>query len=167
MILSCRLLWLALLTAAWSFKSDAKTFTANSPPLPAIMPLTSQSLLTKSRLATHTYLKNPSSIRHFHPTNTNMVVRCFFECTWHGPEVEIDSKGNVTKVGAEKGRLPLTSNPFQTPSRLLLHFIEEPLSYSSSPLFQFSQAIADVRLLYRPARSHQLRALRRRRPQDS
>jgi peptidylprolyl isomerase len=65
------------------------------------MPLTSQSLLTKSRLATHTYLKNPPSIRYFHPTNTNMVVRCFFDCTWAGPEVEIDSKGNLTKVGKE------------------------------------------------------------------
>lgn len=66
------------------------------------MPLTSQSLLTKSRLATHTYLKNPLSIRYFHPTNTNMVVRCFFDCTWTGPEVEVDSKGNVTKTGAVK-----------------------------------------------------------------
>ena len=76
------------------------------------MPLTSQSLLTKSRLATHTYLKNPLSIRYFHPTNTNMVVRCFFDCTWTGPEVEVDSKGNVTKTGAVKGKLPLTSNSF-------------------------------------------------------
>jgi len=76
------------------------------------MPLTSQSLLTQSRLATRTYLKNPSSIRYFHPTNTNMVIRCFFDCTWSGPEVEIDSKGNVTKTGEVKGKLPLTSNPF-------------------------------------------------------
>ena len=117
MILSC-LSWLALLTAAWSFKSDAKTFTANSPPHPAIMPLTSQSLLTKSRLATHTYLKNPLSIRYFHPTNTNMVVRCFFDCTWTGPEVEIDSKGNVTKTGAVKGKLPLASNSFPVSTAL-------------------------------------------------
>jgi peptidylprolyl isomerase len=66
------------------------------------MPLISQALLTKSRLATHTYLKHPSSIRYFHPTNINMGVRCFFDCTWTGPEVEIDSKGDVTKVGAVK-----------------------------------------------------------------
>ena len=162
MILSCRLLWLAD-----GFKSDAKTFTANSPAHPAIMPLTSQSLLTKSRLATHTYLKNPSSIRNFHPTNTNMVVRCFFDITWAGPEVEIDSRGDVTKVGETKRKLPLTSSPFpKIPSQLLLHFIEEPLSYPSSHL-QFSQAIADIYLLYRTTRSHQLRDLRRRRPQDS
>ncbi|OCK98787.1 cyclophilin 1 short isoform [Cenococcum geophilum 1.58] len=31
-----------------------------------------------------------------------MVIRCFFDCTWSGPEVEIDSKGNVTKTGEVK-----------------------------------------------------------------
>lgn len=31
-----------------------------------------------------------------------MVVRCFFECTWTGPEVEIDSMGKVTKQGETK-----------------------------------------------------------------
>ncbi|OCL04185.1 cyclophilin 1 short isoform [Glonium stellatum] len=66
------------------------------------MPLTSQSLFTKTRLATHTYLKTLPSIRHFHPTTAIMTVKCFFDCTWTGPEVQINSKGDVTSTGDVK-----------------------------------------------------------------
>jgi len=31
-----------------------------------------------------------------------MVVTAYFDCTWEGPEVEVDSKGDVTKTGAVK-----------------------------------------------------------------
>lgn len=28
-----------------------------------------------------------------------MDKKAFFDCTWHGPEVKVDAKGNVTEVG--------------------------------------------------------------------
>lgn len=30
-----------------------------------------------------------------------MTIKAYFDCTWKGPKVEVDSKGNVTSVGKE------------------------------------------------------------------
>jgi peptidylprolyl isomerase len=34
-----------------------------------------------------------------------MVIKTFFDVTWTGPEVQVDSKGNVTSTGEVKGKL--------------------------------------------------------------
>lgn len=31
-----------------------------------------------------------------------MVVKTYFDCKWEGPEIEVDSNGNVTKTGSVK-----------------------------------------------------------------
>ncbi|KAF2499224.1 cyclophilin 1 short isoform [Lophium mytilinum] len=55
-----------------------------------------------------------------------MVIRCFFDCVWTGPEVEIDSNNDVTRLGDVKdqfGRIifllldeiaPKTTETFRT-----------------------------------------------------
>lgn len=42
------------------------------------------------------------SIRSFHASSANMTIKCYFDCSWEGPEVQVDSKGNVTSQGAVK-----------------------------------------------------------------
>jgi hypothetical protein len=34
-----------------------------------------------------------------------MVIKTYFELSWTGPEVQVDSKGNVTSTGEVKGKL--------------------------------------------------------------
>lgn len=36
-----------------------------------------------------------------------MVIKTYFEVSWTGPTIEVDSKGNVTKEGEVKGKLPV------------------------------------------------------------
>ncbi|KAF2278914.1 cyclophilin 1 long isoform [Westerdykella ornata] len=44
----------------------------------------------------------PCNKRFFTPSAANMVVKTFFEVSWTGPVIEVDSKGNVTKEGEVK-----------------------------------------------------------------
>lgn len=43
-----------------------------------------------------------SSSRSFHATAANMVKKVFFQCSWTGPEVEVDSRGTVVRTGSVK-----------------------------------------------------------------
>lgn len=45
---------------------------------------------------------HPVPIRHFSATSTAMTIKVFFDCTWTGPDVQVDSKGNVTSTGEVK-----------------------------------------------------------------
>lgn len=36
-----------------------------------------------------------------------MVIKTYFDVSWYGPEVQVNSNGDVTSKGAEKGKLPL------------------------------------------------------------
>jgi peptidylprolyl isomerase len=40
-----------------------------------------------------------------------MAIKAYFDCTWTGPTVEVDIKGNVTSEGEVKGRYSLLSSP--------------------------------------------------------
>ncbi|KAF2497037.1 hypothetical protein BU16DRAFT_560347 [Lophium mytilinum] len=67
------------------------------------MPLSSKgSLLFRSPLH-----HKPTS-RFFSTTNPNMVIKVFFDVTWTGPEVDVDSNGKITKTGSttsQSGRI--------------------------------------------------------------
>ncbi|KAF2261409.1 hypothetical protein CC78DRAFT_546710 [Lojkania enalia] len=64
--------------------------------------LRSSTLLSAVRSATNTPTRTPLNRRFFHPSAPNMVVKTYFDLTWTGPEVQIDSQGNVTSTGAVK-----------------------------------------------------------------
>lgn len=54
---------------------------------------------------------NTTPFRSFHASSANMVIKTYFDCEWTGPEVSVDSNGNVTNTGREpKGELPLSSS---------------------------------------------------------
>ena len=80
----------------------------------------SSTLLSTFRSTTNTTLRTPLNKRFFSPTASNMVIKTFFDVTWTGPEVQVDSKGNVTSTGAVKGKLlpltPLRRSPAAPPS---------------------------------------------------
>ncbi|KAL9079397.1 MAG: hypothetical protein Q9157_001696 [Trypethelium eluteriae] len=74
------------------------------------MPLISSA--RPSILRTYPTILRPSSnslTRNFSITSANMVKKVFFDCTWTGPDVEVDGKGNVTSTGstakAQRGRI--------------------------------------------------------------
>ncbi|KAF2875824.1 cyclophilin-like domain-containing protein [Massariosphaeria phaeospora] len=54
------------------------------------------------RSASNTTLRAPLNKRFFTPSAANMTIKVYFDCTWTGPEVQVDSKGNVTSTGAVK-----------------------------------------------------------------
>jgi len=41
-------------------------------------------------------------IRNFRVSTANMTIKAYFNCSWEGPEVDVDQKGDVTKTGAVK-----------------------------------------------------------------
>ena len=51
-------------------------------------------------------IRAPITKRFFTPSAFNMVKKAYFDCTWTGPEVQVDQEGNVTKTGAVKGKCP-------------------------------------------------------------
>jgi peptidylprolyl isomerase len=66
---------------------------------------TSSTLLSTFRSATNASLRlrAPLNKRFFSPSASNMVIKTYFDCSWTGPEVTVDQKGNVTNVGSVKG----------------------------------------------------------------
>jgi peptidylprolyl isomerase len=36
-----------------------------------------------------------------------MVIKTYFDVSWYGPEVQVNSNGDITSKGADKGQLPL------------------------------------------------------------
>jgi peptidylprolyl isomerase len=69
---------------------------------------TSSTVLSAFRRSTVNSLRlqAPINKRFFTPSAANMVVKTYFDVTWTGPEVTVDKAGNVTNVGAVKGKLP-------------------------------------------------------------
>ncbi|RMZ68467.1 Peptidyl-prolyl cis-trans isomerase mitochondrial [Pyrenophora seminiperda CCB06] len=50
----------------------------------------------------------PVNKRFFTPSAYNMTIKAYFDCSWTGPEVDVDNAGNVTKQGdvkAQTGRI--------------------------------------------------------------
>ncbi|KAA8621471.1 PpiB Peptidyl-prolyl cis-trans isomerase rotamase - cyclophilin family [Pyrenophora tritici-repentis] len=50
----------------------------------------------------------PVNKRFFTPSAYNMTIKAYFDCSWTGPEVQVDNAGNVTKQGevkAQTGRI--------------------------------------------------------------
>lgn len=41
---------------------------------------------------------NSTSNRSFHASTANMVVKVYFDCTWTGPEAQVDSNGKITSI---------------------------------------------------------------------
>jgi hypothetical protein len=56
---------------------------------------TSSTLLSTFRSATNASLRLRAPL--------NKVIKTYFDCSWTGPEVTVDQKGNVTNVGSVKG----------------------------------------------------------------
>ncbi|KAF2800284.1 hypothetical protein K505DRAFT_320581 [Melanomma pulvis-pyrius CBS 109.77] len=50
----------------------------------------------------NTSLRTPLNKRFFSPSASNMVLKTYFDCTWTGPEVQVNAKGDVTSTGAVK-----------------------------------------------------------------
>ncbi|KAL6704659.1 phosphatidylinositol transfer protein csr1 [Coniothyrium glycines] len=62
------------------------------------------------RAATKGTICAPLNKRFFTPSASNMVIKAYFDCTWTGPEVDVDKDGNVTRKGDVKdqsGRINL------------------------------------------------------------
>jgi peptidylprolyl isomerase len=51
-------------------------------------------------------LTNSTAKRFFTPSAYNMTIKTYFDVSWTGPEVQVDSSGNVTSTGSVKGKLP-------------------------------------------------------------
>ncbi|KAF2002131.1 hypothetical protein P154DRAFT_431593 [Amniculicola lignicola CBS 123094] len=67
------------------------------------LPGSSSTLLRAFHPATTTTtLRTPLNKRFFTPSPATMVIKTYFDCTWTGPEVTVDAKGNVTSTGAVK-----------------------------------------------------------------
>ena len=59
----------------------------------------------------------PVNKRFFTPSAYNMTIKAYFDCSWTGPEVQVDNAGNVTKQGEVKGSyfsLPILSHTANT-----------------------------------------------------
>jgi len=70
---------------------------------------TSSALLAPFRSSYNTTLRAPLNKRFFTPSATNMVIKTYFDCTWTGPEVQVDSNGKVTSTGDVKGKQSIPS----------------------------------------------------------
>jgi hypothetical protein len=94
----------------------ANWFTAH--PAPHTMS-TSSTLLSTFRSATNASLRlrAPLNKRFFSPSASNMVIKTYFDCSWTGPEVTVDQKGNVTNVGSVKGTPAPPATPMPAPNR--------------------------------------------------
>ncbi|KAK7190298.1 phosphatidylinositol transfer protein csr1 [Paraphaeosphaeria sporulosa] len=63
---------------------------------------TSTSLLSAFRSSQSSPLRAPLNKRYFSPSTANMVIKTYFDVSWYGPEVQVNSNGDVTSKGAEK-----------------------------------------------------------------
>ncbi|OAF98812.1 cyclophilin 1 long isoform [Paraphaeosphaeria sporulosa] len=63
---------------------------------------TSTSLLSAFRSSQSSPLRAPLNKRNFSPSTANMVIKTYFDVSWYGPEVQVNSNGDVTSKGAEK-----------------------------------------------------------------
>ncbi|KAF1966740.1 hypothetical protein BU23DRAFT_603375 [Bimuria novae-zelandiae CBS 107.79] len=61
---------------------------------------TSTSLLSSFRSSQST-LRSPLNKRFFTPSAANMVIKTYFDVSWHGPEVQVNSNGDITSKGAD------------------------------------------------------------------
>ncbi|KAF2848529.1 hypothetical protein T440DRAFT_401171 [Plenodomus tracheiphilus IPT5] len=58
--------------------------------------------------AARSSIRAPVNKRFFTPSAYNMAIKAYFDCSWTGPEVEVDTEGNVTRTGdvkAQSGRV--------------------------------------------------------------
>ncbi|KAF1846123.1 uncharacterized protein K460DRAFT_395612 [Cucurbitaria berberidis CBS 394.84] len=60
------------------------------------------SAATLSAFRSATSIRAPLNKRFFTPSAFNMVKKAYFDCTWTGPDVQVDDQGNVTKTGDVK-----------------------------------------------------------------
>lgn len=44
---------------------------------------------------------NLTYYRSFHASAANMTIKCFFDCTWTGPEIKVDASGKETSKDNE------------------------------------------------------------------
>ena len=65
------------------------------------------SVAALSAFRSATSIRAPTNKRFFTPSAFNMVKKAYFDCTWTGPEVQVDQQGNTTKTGPVKGKLPM------------------------------------------------------------
>jgi peptidylprolyl isomerase len=56
------------------------------------------------RAAARTPVRAPINKRFFTPSAYNMAIKAYFDCTWTGPQVDVDNNGNVTRTGEVKGK---------------------------------------------------------------
>ncbi|KAF2429050.1 hypothetical protein EJ08DRAFT_650665 [Tothia fuscella] len=72
--------------------------------LPRIAPPTFSTAKTLPHLANPSIASQRSfaNIRSFHASRQSMAVKVYFDCTWRGPQVEVDSKGTVTKTSNDE-----------------------------------------------------------------
>jgi peptidylprolyl isomerase len=68
---------------------------------------TSTSLLSSFRSSQSSTLRAPLNKRFFSPSVANMVMKTYFDVSWYGPEVQVNSNGDITSKGADKGTLLL------------------------------------------------------------
>lgn len=69
-----------------------------------------RSLLSKP-LITSALRQSPTSTRSFHASTANMVIKCYFDCSWTGPKAQVDQSGNITSLDkSEQGRPSPTSS---------------------------------------------------------
>lgn len=54
------------------------------------------------RAATRASIRAPIHKRFFTPSTASMVKKAYFDLTWEGPEVQVDTDGNVTSRGQAK-----------------------------------------------------------------
>lgn len=82
--------------------------------------------------------------RSFHASSANMTIKAYFDVTWNGPQVNVDASGKVTNTDGEVKSTSSLRNPSPRQTSIGL----------------------ELTIYRRAIWPHQLRALRRRRPQD-